>query len=67
MARDPKRLDEIYTELKELHKENVPDWRIGQLICNIQRAYGNDLFYVEDSQLLSLLHKYFYGDGTNDK
>ena len=56
--RDPERIDRVLKALSVAwHK--VPDWRLGQLICNMQRAAGNDLFYVEDDKFAELLEEYF--------
>lgn len=56
--RDIKRIDEVLAVLKE-NWEKVPDWRLGQLLCNLQSAAGNDLFYVEDDEFVELLKEYF--------
>ena len=44
--RDPERIKRILDELEEFWQE-VPDWRLGQLISNI---VGNDafIFHIED-------------------
>ena len=56
--RNPERIDEVLQSLSNAwHK--VPDWRLGQLICNLQSAAGNDLFYVEDDKFIELLEEYF--------
>lgn len=55
--RDPKRLDNFYYKLKELHKQ-IPDIRFGQLICNLQRSEGNDLFYYEEDKMIKALEKH---------
>jgi len=57
--RDPNRLDEFYDKLKELHKKYCPDWRMTQLICNLQCAYGSDLFYLEEDRLIKYVENYF--------
>ena len=49
--RNPARIDIVLKTLGELWKK-VPDWRLGQLICNLQRMKGNDLFYVEDDEFM---------------
>ena len=56
--RDINRIDEVLAALKE-NWEKVPDWRLGQLLCNLQSAAGNDLFYVEDDEFVELLEEYF--------
>ena len=55
--RDPKRLDNFYDILKELHKKFVPYWRFGQLFNNLQRQEGNDLFYYEEDELIEAVEK----------
>lgn len=52
--RDPARMDKVLAAFKQLWEE-VPDWRFMQLICNLQRDYNSDMFYVEDDDL----EKYF--------
>ena len=54
--RNPDRIPEV---LKELEKfwEQVPDWRLGQVISNFSYELmgNNDPFYMEDTDLLELL------------
>ena len=54
--RNPDRIPEV---LKELEKfwEQVPDWRLGQVISNFsyELTGNNDPFYIEDEALLTLL------------
>ena len=54
--RNPDRIPKI---LKELEKfwEQVPDWRLGQVISNFSYELmgNNDPFYMEDKDLLELL------------
>lgn len=52
--RDINRIDKEIKEIGELWKK-VPDWRFSQLICNMQRYYNSDLFYIEDDRFLKLL------------
>lgn len=60
--RDPNRIDKFCNELAEMwHK--VPDWRFGQLMDNVLGSYvgdtGNDVFFVEDDEMLDYFKKYF--------
>lgn len=57
--RDINRIDEFTNELNRLWKTNCSDWRFFQLLCNIQRYGGSDLFYLEDDKALKLLRSYF--------
>ena len=58
--RDPERIDKVLKVLGDNWKK-LPDWRFGQLLCNLQSAAGNDLFYVEDDKFVELLEEYFNG------
>ena len=54
--RNPERIPEILKELEEFW-EQVPDWRLGQVISNFSYELmgNNDPFYMEDKDLLELL------------
>ena len=52
--RDPARFDRICEKLAEAWK-TVPDWRLMQLMCNIQRGFGSDCFYTEDGVIEKFL------------
>lgn len=68
--RNPNRIAKVLEVLSNCW-EKYPDWRLGQLFCNLQRATGTDLFYIEDEKMIELLNEYFeMGDersrNTND-
>ena len=49
--RDPERIDRILSKLGERWKVN-PDWRLGQLLCNITKGeVEGGVFYFEDDAL----------------
>ena len=52
--RDINRIPNVMVELQKTW-EMVPDWRLGQFWCNLQRTCGNDLFYKEDEDLVKVL------------
>ena len=52
--RDPKRIAEVLQVLNELWSR-YPDWRLMQLICNMQRAVGHDMFYTEEDELIDIM------------
>lgn len=52
--RDPKRMTEVLQTLHDLWSQ-YPDWRLMQLICNMQRAVGHDMFYVEEDKLIDIM------------
>lgn len=56
--RDPARIKEFCDTFAELWKRNAPDWRFGQLICNI---FESDPFYLEDDEALAII-KAFFGE-----
>ena len=57
--RDINRIDPFLEKLGKIWKENCSDWRFMQLICNLQSAFGSDLFYIEENKLLEYIKKYF--------
>ena len=55
--RNQQRIQKILDLLEKVWQE-VPDWRLGQLIENISRDMGwNDAYYVEDDDLEKELRK----------
>ena len=52
--RDPNRIPEVTKAIEKLWNQ-YPDWRFMQLICNIQKAYGSDMFYVEDDKFVEII------------
>ena len=60
--RDPKRLDKFYDRLKELHKKEVPDWRVGRLFINLYRwieyEENIDMYFLEEDRLIELIEKF---------
>ena len=60
--RNPQRLDMYGYDIKELHKNNLPDWRIGQMITNFLSwhitTYKTDIFYIEDDMFVERFEKF---------
>lgn len=56
--RDKNRILPFCTELTELWS-NYPDLRFGQIMSNLARyirtEYGQDIFYMEDDQLMAAI------------
>ena len=50
--RDPERIPKILQKLQAAW-EQVPDWRLGQLVENVKAASEGrmDTFYIEDDQM----------------
>jgi len=55
--RDPKRIREFCSRLARAWEENVPDWRFGQLICNVFGELGKDPFFPEDDEMIRFIEK----------
>lgn len=56
--RNPERLDKLYHYLYLVHKNHFSDWRFGQFMCNLERWYGKDIFYTEDSVFCDIVTKF---------
>ncbi len=59
--RDINRLDNLYNELKEMHKQ-LSDWRFCQLMMNFMgwyyQKYKIDCFYLEDDKILKVFREF---------
>lgn len=60
--RNPNRLDTFYNELKELHKQYIPDWRFGQFCYNfmawLMTEKKIDVFFPEEDKMLEYIKEY---------
>ena len=52
--RDPNRIHKVMIAVEALWNK-YPDLRFMQLINNLQCAYGNDMYYVEDDKFKDLI------------
>lgn len=60
--RDINRIDKFCNELAEQWKK-VPDWRFGQLMCNIlggMQGEGRDPFFPEEDEMMEFIKEYFH-------
>lgn len=60
--RDIKRIRKFCNELAGIWEENVPQWRFGQLICNVfgqMAADGRDPFFPEENEMIDYFKNYF--------
>lgn len=62
------RIDDFCDRLK-LYWKLVPDWRFGQLICNVFGSFKVDPFFPEEDTMLEFFDQYFaqYGMSIADK
>lgn len=65
--RDADRLDQLYEFLKQVHKQNFPDWRFWQFIVNFERWYGIDPFYIEDDKVYDKIENFVSAMKVHDK
>jgi len=59
--RNPKRISRLMNILQYYWFNEVPDWRFGQLISNLESAAGGDIFYMKDENFIRLVEQYFKG------
>lgn len=62
--RDPKRIKVFCDRLAEVWERECPDWRFGQLMCNVLNSMGKDPFFPEDDEMIKFFEDYF-GDGDS--
>lgn len=56
--RDIDRIPKFLTKFQKVWQDKFPDWRFGQLIVNLQRFYGEDMFYLEEDDFLKVLMEF---------
>ena len=54
MSRKTERIDGFLSRLGAIWK-HVPDWRFGQLMCNLLGAGRTDPFFIEDTELFDAM------------
>ena len=68
--RNPNRFDSFYDELKRIHKEYFPDWRLGQLCSNffgwLRAEKKMNLFFPEEDKLLEFINISISPSGDNN-
>lgn len=61
--RNPDRIDDFCIQLANIWKENVPQWRFGQMICNIFNDMAisekRDPFFPEEDEMINYIKNYF--------
>ena len=66
--RDKNRIYKFCNEFADVWANNVPDWRFGQLICNVfgqMAGEGRDPFFPEENEMIDYFKKYFGIEGRN--
>ena len=54
--RDPARINKFCNRLAEAWRYH-PDWRFGQLICNVFACLNKDPFFPEDEEMIKFIEK----------
>ena len=57
--RDPKRIYDFCNKLAAIWATECPDWRFGQLICNVFGTYKRDPWWLEEAEMLKWFEDYF--------
>lgn len=58
MSRDIRRIKPFLERLEKVWM-NVPDWRFGQLMCNVLNSMSVDPFFPEDDKMIEYFENYF--------
>lgn len=67
--RNPNRIFEFCDKLAVLWHDRVPDWRFGQLVCNVfgeMASQGIDPFFPEENEMINYFKNYFKNE-ENDR
>lgn len=56
--RDKNRIRPFLDRLEKVWSK-VPDWRFGQLLCNVLNSMDRAPFYAEDDEMIEYFEKWF--------
>ena len=56
--RDKNRIKPFLERLEKVWNK-VPDWRFGQLVCNVLNTMKTDPFFKEDNEIIEYFEKWF--------
>lgn len=59
--RDPERIDKFCNEIADIWKNEIPDWRFGQIMSNFEcwlKGKGIDIFFPEEKEMLKLFKEF---------
>lgn len=66
--RNKKRIKEFCDEFANIWEENVPQWRFGQLICNVfgqMATKDKDPFFPEEDEMINYFKNYFNNENKD--
>ena len=67
--RNKNRIKPFCDVLAKIWEEDCPDWRFGQLICNVfgeMASAGRDPFFPEEDEMINYFKNYFKNE-ENDR
>lgn len=64
--RNKNRIKPFCDTLAKIWEKNCPDWRFGQLICNVFGEMTHDPFFPEEDEMINYFKNYFKNE-ENDK
>lgn len=67
--RNKNRIKPFCDALAKIWEEDCPDWRFGQLICNVfgeMASAGRDPFFPEENEMINYFKNYFKNE-ENDR
>lgn len=53
------RIEPFLKKLGDLWKKQCPDWRFGQLMCNVLNTFDKDPFFIEEDEMIERFETYF--------
>lgn len=65
--RDKYRIKPFCDELRDIWEEYCPDWRFGQLICNVFGEMKTDPFFLEEKEMMEHFKQFFKIEEGEDK
>lgn len=66
--RDKKRIKKFCNELADIWENNCPNWRFGQMICNIFGEIASnriDPFFPEEDVMINYFKNYFKNENKD--
>ena len=59
--RNPNRIFNFCNQLATIWYDNCPDWRFGQLMCNVFGTLNEDPFFIEEDRMIKIFKDFFNG------
>ena len=59
--RNKNRIKPFCDTLAKIWEKDCPDWRFGQLICNVFGTLNEDPFFPEEDKMIKIFKDFFNG------